>query len=309
MKFLYQFLVLSVFFTQSILAQGAPKLVKDGAISIDGDTSDWSGVDKLKDVLTAGAAADFVDVKTAKLAYDTQNFYFLFDFNKEIGKWKPKNDLDVFQIYFDVDANQNTGSSKLKAYEAKIMGYEYRLEYKIQKSGKPTIKLFSKASSFNKEIANLSDKADVYSADGKAIEFKLSLEELNVPNEGQTKVRFLFAEFANSKKSEGYMKVTYALNFKSKAEETKSSGADTEGSSEPSGFGIFHLMVITIWIVSMLCAFAIAPKAGLSSGLAMINIIPFFGQLAFLFILAFNKWPLHDDYNALEERLKEFEEN
>jgi hypothetical protein len=134
----------------------------------------------------------------------------------------------------------------------------------------------------------------------------VSLDTINVINEGLTKVRFLFAEFANSKKGDGYSKIVYALNFKATAKE--SAGVAEAGGGEDSGFGIWHLMVLTIWIVSILCAFAIAPKAGLSTGLALINLVPFLGQLAFLFILAFNKWPLHADYHALEERIRELEQ-
>ena len=308
----YIFLVMVALFmigAPNSYGQGQPKFVEEGSIKIDGSFSDWSGVKSIfPDFGGKPSSSDFVDAKVTKMAYSKTHLYFSIDTNKQLESWKPKSDTSAFQIYFDVDAEQATGSGKLKAYDmATIMGYEYRIEVKVLKNKKVDARLYSKMDSFNKKVAKWVP-GDSFKTEGSSMEFKIPLDILNVSASGIKKVRFLFAEFANSKSKDGYSKIVYALDFsKAAAPAEAASGESSEGSEGSGGSAIWLLMVITIWIVSMLCAFAIVPKAGLSTGMALINIIPFFGQLAFLFILAFNQWPLHKDYNALENRLKELE--
>lgn len=308
MKFINLLVVaLLTLLTANAYAQGQPKYVDEGTIKIDGSSSDWSGVTNIfSDFGGKSPSGDFVDVKVTKLAYNKSSLYFSIDTNKQLNSWTPKSDISVFQIYFDVDAEQATGSSKLKAYDvATIMGYEFRLEVIIQKRGKAQARLYSKMDGFKKKVARWVPE-NSFKCSGSNMEFQIPLDILNIPASGIRKVRFLFAEFANSKTAAGYSKIVYTLDFNKAAEAVTAATEESSGGSS-GGFGIWQLMVITIWIVCMLCAFAIVPKAGLSTGMALVNIIPFFGQLAFLFILAFNQWPLHKDYNALENRLKKLE--
>lgn len=293
-------------FTTNTYGQGQPKYVEEGTISIDGSSSDWSGVTGiLSDFGAKSPSSDFVDVKATKMAYSKSHFYFSIDTNVQLGSWKPKQNTSAFQIYFDVDAEQATGNTKMKAYDiAAIMGYEYRIEVSVLKSNSVQAKLYTKMNNFNKEESSWK-ASENFKTSGSTMEFKIPLDLLKITASGKKRVRFLFAEYANSKSAEGYKKVVYPLDFSAA---NKPAVEKEAASSESSGgFGIWHLMVITIWIVAMLCSFAIAPKAGLSTGVALVNIIPFFGQLAFLFILAFNKWPLHKDYESLENKIRELE--
>ena len=282
-------------FTTNTYGEVQPKYVDEGTISIDGSFSDWSGVTNIfSDFGSESPSGNFVDVKATKLAYSKTHLYFSINTNVQLGRWKPKQDTSAFQIYFDVDAEQETGSPAIRAYGAALIkGYEYRIEVSVLESNKVQAKLYSQMNDFDKEVASWT-ASENFKTKASLMEFQIPLNLLDITPSGVKRVRFLFAEFANSKSEKGYDKVVRSLDFRSV---TESSG----------GFGIWHLMVITIWIVAMLCSFAIVPKVGLSTGVALINILPFIGQLAFLFILAFNKWPLHKDYELLEKRVKELE--
>ncbi|MCM8533427.1 MAG: hypothetical protein NE330_19830 [Lentisphaeraceae bacterium] len=303
----FSFLIFSLLVMLSVnsFSQAAPVYVPEGTIKIDGDVSDWSGTATLfSDLGAKSPNGDFVDVKQSKVAFNKTHLLFNFKTNAILNEWKPKEDISILQIYFDVDANQNTGCDKLKAYEAKIMGYEFRVEVKVDTSGKISADLYSKSDGFNSKV-NSWDSSSDFSAKGSSMEFRIPLDTLNIPNSGVAKVRFLFAEFANSKSGAGYTKIVYPLNFKQLEKDATSEASEEAGSSSSSS--IYLLMVIATWIISLLCGFAIVPKAGLGSGVALINIIPFIGQIVFLFILAFNKWPLHDDYNKLEKKIADLE--
>lgn len=285
-------------------SQSAPVYVPEGIIKIDGDVSDWSETKTLfSDLGSKSPSGDFVDVKQSKVAFNKTDLLFYFKTNVLLGDWKPKEDISILQIYFDVDADQNTGSGKGKAYKADIMGYEFRIEIKVATSGRVSADLYSKSDGFNSTVASWKSTSE-FAAKGSSMEFKIPVETLNIPNSGIVKVRFLFAEFANSTTRAGYPIIIYPLNFN---EANKAQNSTASGESSGGGFGIASLMVLTIWIISILCGFAIVPKAGLGTGVALINIVPFIGQIAFLFILAFNKWPLHNDYNKLEKKIADLE--
>ena len=57
-----------------------------------------------------------------------------------------------------------------------------------------------------------------------------------------------------------------------------------------------------------LTSFVIFPKSGYSASLAAVNLVPFAGQFAVLFILAFMRWPIHEDYNKLKQHIDEMKE-
>ncbi|MCM8537051.1 MAG: hypothetical protein NE334_14020 [Lentisphaeraceae bacterium] len=186
-----------------------PVYVNDEALDIDGDLKDWEEIGNLlDDVGFKSKNADLIDVGSLKMAYSHTHLYLAINFPNGIAAQSVEGFLDVMQIAFDVDANQNTGCERRKIYFAKIKGFESRLELKLDSVGEL--------------IANVNDfaKKTAWDTEG-SLEFKDSNLEVKIPldilgiasAEGKRKVRFLFAESANSKQARGYTKIIYTLVF------------------------------------------------------------------------------------------------
>ena len=60
------------------------------------------------------------------------------------------------------------------------------------------------------------------------------------------------------------------------------------------GIVIVGLVVFTIWIYWRIFA-----KAGFNGALSLLNLVPGVGQLICMVILAFGRWPLEDELDAL----------
>ena len=66
------------------------------------------------------------------------------------------------------------------------------------------------------------------------------------------------------------------------------------------GYGIFLLVVVafTIWVYWRIFA-----KAGYNGAMSLLNLIPGVGQLICMLILAFGRWPIEDQLDALRAGL------
>ena len=306
--FIYTVLIFIFGFT-SMAENPFPPFAED-KIKIDGDASDWSGVKAFKDPFCGPKKGnDTIDVKTLHAGFTKSHFIYKMVLNPSPSSFSAKDKTSIMQIVFDADNNKSTGASNSELiYKLKALGFDYRVELFINKNKEITATLFSKDNGFNKKIEDWKSGSENLSVKGDILELKVPYDLIKFkPSSGMTKLRMYFAEFANSEGNAGYAPLSLTLDYSALNSVTANSSG-SESADEKSGFEIFHLMLITIWIVSILCGFAIAPKAGLTAGVAAINFIPFVGQLVFLFILAFGQWPLHKDYQKLEDRLREFDD-
>ena len=282
----------------------------EDAIKIDGNDSDWSGIKAFKDPFCGTKQKDTVDVKTLHAVFTKTHFIYKFVLDPEPSKFSAKNDLSILQVVYDVDNNKSTGAtSKQLFYKHKATGFERRIEVVINKNKEVTAKVYSSDNNFGKVLKTWKSGSENFSVKGNVVEMKVPYELINFkPQSGLNKLRMYFAEFANSTGNSGYEPLSLTLDYSSLNKVESKEDSSSKSSDGGGGSKIYLLMLATIWLVSILCGFAIAPKAGLSNGVAAINFIPFIGQLAFLFILAFGQWPLHKDYQKLEDRLREFDD-
>ena len=305
------FILIAVFsiFCLPALADSPPEPLAPDRIKIDGDAGDWAGINAFMGEFGLGKKEDGqIDVKSLHMGFSQDAFFFKAVLDPSPSSVSPNEDLSILQLIFDSDSNDVTGNMGSKVYKVVPKGFETRFELVLTKNKELVGRMYSSDDSFNKLITEWKTGSDNLGASGSTIEFKVPYSMINFKSsQGAESIRILFAEFANMTSKEGYSKQVIKLDFgaikQGKAVATKSDATSSEG-----GFSIFHLIVLTIWIVSILCGFAIAPKAGLSTGLAAVNLVPFLGQLIFLFVLAFGEWPLHKDYQKLEDRLREFDE-
>lgn len=296
-------------FCFSAQADSPPEPLAPDRIKIDGDGGDWSGIDPFMSEFGLGKKEDGqIDVKNFHMGFSQDAFFFKAVLDPDPTSVSPSEDLSVLQLIFDSDSNEVTGNIGSKIYKVVPKGFETRFELVLTKDKQLVGRMYSSDDSFNKLITEWKSGSENLGVSGSTVEFKIPYSMINFKSsQGAESIRILFAEFANMTSKEGYSKQIIKLDFgaikKGKTVSSKNEAASSEG-----GFSIFHLIFLTIWIVSILCGFAIAPKAGLSNGLAAVNLVPFLGQLIFLFVLAFGQWPLHKDYQKLEDRLREFDE-
>jgi len=305
----FSFFILTLLaFSTSLLAQ-SPQQFADGKLKVDGKKTDWGSTKALYDDLGAGVIdKKLIDVQKLYMGYDSENLYIYTTFSEDPTS---KSNVQIFSMSFDSDATGSTGNSeKYNVYEkAPISGFNHRVDIAVANS-KLEVKLFSSASNLGKFLNNVS----TFTLSGNVLEMSIPLVDLDIDAEKDSKVRIFFAEFANSTAKSGYSKKSFSFSKKMSVEEAAEADAkeaattdSAKSNGSSTGFYILLLMLGTVWGVSILCAFAIAPKAGLSSGTAAISLIPFAGTIIFLFILAFGKWPLHKDYSKLEAQNRELE--
>ena len=303
--------VLAFIFGYTAMAENPFPPFAEDQIKIDGDASDWSGVKAFKDPFCGPKKGnDTIDVKSLHAGFTKTHFIYKMVLNPSPDSFSGKATTSIVQIVFDSDNNKSTGASNSELiYKLKALGFDYRVEVSINKDKEISATLFSKDNGFNKKIEDWKNGSENLSVKGDILELKVPYDLIKFkPSSGMTKLRMYFAEFANSEGNSGYAPLSLTLDYSALNSVKANNSSDSESSAVDGGFDIYHLIIITIWIVSILCGFSIAPKAGLTAGVAAINFIPFVGQLVFLFILAFGQWPLHKDYQKLEDRLREFDD-
>ncbi len=303
--------VLTVLFTFSAIGENPFPPFAEDQIKIDGDDSDWSGIEAFKEPFCGPKKGnDTIDVKSLHAGFTKTHFIYKMVLDPSPAAFSAKGSTSIMQIVYDSDNDKSTGASKDSLiYKLKAEGFERRVEISINNKKEITASLYSKENGFNKKIKDWKNGSGNLSVKGDVLELKVPYDLLAFkPESGPTKLRMYFAEFANSEGKLGYAPLSLTLDYSALKTVVAKNSSGTKSSDEKSDFNIYHLMLITIWIVSILCGFAIAPKAGLTTGIAALNLIPFLGQLVFLFILAFGQWPLHKDYHKLEDRLREFDD-
>ena len=309
-KILLCLIIISSCVINGAFADSPPSPLAPGQITVDGDSSDWSDISPfMNEFGVSSSAKDSIDAKSFHMGFTKSDFYFNVVLSPSPTSFSAKEDLSIMQLMFDADTNDSTGNREAKVYKVIPKGFETRFELILTKNNQLVGKLFSKDDEFKKVIKEWKAGSANLAASGDNVEIRIPYNLINFkPGQKDATIRILFAEYANMADKGGYSKQSLKLDFailENLSAVSSESGAATGG----SGFSIWHLIVLTLWVVSILCGFAIAPKAGLSMGLAAINIIPFLGQLAFLFILAFGQWPMHKDYQKLEDRLREYNED
>lgn len=303
------FVILSISLGSAVFADSPPSPLAPGQIKIDGDGSDWSEISPfMNEFGVSSNSKDAIDAKNFHIGFTKNDLYFKVVLNPSPSGFAVKDDISILQIMFDSDMNDSTGNRDSKVYKVIPKGFETRFELSLNKNKEVIGRLYSKDGNFNEIIKEWKSGSENLGVKDNSVEIKIPYNLIKfTPAQKDVRIRMLFAEFANMTDKGGYSKQSLKLDFAALNTIPKvTSGGD---STSKSGFSIWHLIVLTLWIVSILCSFAIAPKAGLSPGLAAINLIPFLGQLAFLFILAFGQWPMHKDYQKLEDRLREFNED
>ena len=194
----------------------------------------------------------------------------------------------IFAFAFDSDHNKKTGSKGYALFnKLKITGFNHRLNVRMTNTELKAV-LYSEHNNFGQYVGLIEE----ISLKGDKLELAIPFDEIGISSDDIQNIRLLFAEYANHKEKGGYSYKIFHVDLSSKL---------------LIPIDIWQLMLITFWVLSILCAFAIAPKAGLSNKTASLNFIPFIGQVAFLFILAFKPWPIHKDYHFLEREVKDLE--
>ena len=296
----------------STFADSPPSAVAENQIKIDGDGGDWSSIDAFKSSFGGSKkGSDTVDVKSLHMAFTKTDFYFKAELDPSPDGFGGNGEVSIMQVIFDADVNDSTGNRSAKIYKVIPKGFETRFELVI-KNKKIIGRLYSHENDFKNKVKEWKAGSANLAVNGGTVEFKVPFDLVKfIPASGFTNLRLYLCEFANMAEQLGYNKISLKLDFgsidKLKAVDPGSSNSDVDSKSE-GGFSIASLTILALWIVSILCGFAIAPKAGFSNGIAAINFIPVVGQLIFLFILAFGQWPLHKDYQKIENRLREFDE-
>jgi hypothetical protein len=293
------------------LAQTGPVLIADSQIKIDGSASDWTSSQLItKSFGKSTPKGGFIDVSLFHLAYTPSKFVFKAFVNPSIEKYTPDGDEEsILHISFDLDADDKTGSSADFKYlilnPGSYKGYEYRYDL-LKVKGDIVGRLYSHKDGFKKPVKVWKNGDAMLNGKKNNIEFAVPYDVLGFEADGKKKVKLRFVEVGHAqviKDGTGaFSGKILTLDFTKPVKEVN------EEEVSESGFSIWHLILLTLWVVSILCSFAIAPKAGLSPGLAAINLLPFIGQVIFLFILAFGEWPLHKDFNKLEARIRDYEE-
>ena len=300
------FIVLS---TMLASADSPPSPFAEGQIKIDGDSSDWNSASPfMNEFGISSSSSDAIDAKSFHMGFSKSNFYFKVILSPSPDSFDAKEELSIMQIMFDADMNDSTGNRDHKVYKVIPKGFETRFELFITPQKDIIGRLYSEEDGFMREIKEWKSGSEYLASKNGNVEIKIPYSLINFsPGAKQAGIRMLFAEYANMTDKGGYSKQSIKLDFAVlntiPAVSAEKGKVESEG-----GFTIWKLIVLALWIVSILCSFAIAPKAGLSTGLAAINFIPFLGQIAFLFILAFGQWPMHKDYQKLEDRLREYNE-
>lgn len=131
------------------------------AVTIDGNFSDWSGLDCSTAVLPDGAMENYTAIKTFKLSGDEMYIYIYAEFDKS------KLDLssewtDPVDIYINSDNNGDTGGI---FYLWEPLGYEYLLENNLLAFGE-----FSDWSETNYFKFTGEDGTDIWAVDPPARE-------------------------------------------------------------------------------------------------------------------------------------------
>ncbi|MCM8541135.1 MAG: hypothetical protein NE328_12740 [Lentisphaeraceae bacterium] len=305
-KFILVFLI--IICTQQAFADSPPSPFADGVIKIDGDGSDWSSAAPFMNEFGINSSSnEAIDAKSFHMGFSKSNFYFKVILSPSPDSFSANEELSILQIMFDADMNDSTGNRDSKVYKVIPKGFETRFELFVTQSKEVIGRLYSSDDNFNRVLKEWKSGSENLASKNGTVEIKIPFSLINfTPGANQGGIRMLFAEYANMADKGGYSKQSLTLAF-SVLDKLAPVVAE-KGATGESGFTIWKLIVLALWVVSILCAFAIAPKAGLSPGLAALNFIPFLGQIAFLFILAFGQWPMHKDYQKLEDRLREFDE-
>jgi hypothetical protein len=291
-----------------------PTLIEEGKIKLDGEAGDWF---QNKAILSEFGKAEKkpgkVTVSLFHMAYTKSQFVFKAFLSPQIEKFKSNADQSILHINFDLDSNPATGISGegyLILKPSSYRGYEYRYDL-LKVRGKLVGRLYSSKDKFSKPIKEWQNGDKLLRGKKNNAEFAVPYNLMGFKASGKKKVKILFTEVSNAQTREdgtgGFKSKIFSLDYSKVVASSKSSSSDS-GDATTGGLNIMHLILITLWIVSILCSFAIVPKAGLSTGLAAINLVPFIGQIIFLFILAFTEWPLHKDYQNLEDRISDYEE-
>lgn len=303
------YIIFAISFCFSGLAENPFPPVLEDQIKIDGDASDWSGIDVFKEPFCGPKKDDkTIDVKSLHAAFTETHFIYKMVLDPSPQSFS-NDKVSIMQVVYDADNNKSTGAtSEQLIYKLKAAGFETRIELSISNK-EISASLYSYENDFNKKIQEWKNGSENLGVKGNTVELKVPYDLIKFkPSSALTTLRMYFAEFSNSEGNLGYAPLNLTLDYSALKDLTAKSSSEAESSDKKGGFDIYHLMLITIWIVSILCSFAIAPKAGLTPGMAALNFIPFIGQLVFLFILAFGQWPLHKDYQKLEDRLREFDD-
>jgi hypothetical protein len=309
-------LYLLILFVSTIasFAQTGPVLTADSKIKIDGLPSDWTSSQMITKSFGKSKGKDgFVDVSLFHLTYTPSKFIFKAFVSPSVERYSPAGDEEsILHISFDLDVDSKTGSSADFKYlilnPGSYAGYEYRYDL-LKANGGIVGRLYSHKDDFKKPIKEWKNGDALLNGKKNNIEFALPYDLIDFAPDGKKKVKLRFVEIGNAQEIKdgtgAFSGKVLTLDFTKAVKEVEEV---KEGEASESGFSIWHLILLTLWVVSILCSFAIAPKAGLSSGLAAINLLPFIGQVIFLFILAFGEWPLHKDFNKLENRIRDYEE-
>ena len=305
-------IALYFFCTSIVSAQSiAPTLIEEGKIKLDGDAGDWfQNKAILSEFGKAGKKPGKVTVSLFHMAYTKSQFVFKAFLSPQIEKFKSDADQSILHINFDLDSNPDTGISGegyLTLKPSSYKGYEYRYDL-LKVRGKLVGRLYSSKDKFSKPIKEWQNGDKLLRGKKSNAEFAVPYNLMGFKASGKKKIKILFTEVSNAETREdgtaGFNPKAFSLDYGKVLASSSSDRGDATG----EGLYLMYLILITLWIVSILCSFAIVPKAGLSTGLAAINFVPFIGQIVFLFILAFTEWPLHKDYQNLEDRISDYEE-
>ncbi|NQZ59928.1 MAG: hypothetical protein HRT88_20945, partial [Lentisphaeraceae bacterium] len=263
-------------------------MVDKTSITIDGSDDDWQNITPIFEDFGAKSNStkpNVIDVQKFSMAHDKNKLYIFATLNKVPIKDQPSL---IFALAFDSDHNKKTGSKAYPLFnKAKITGFNHRLAVRMTNT-EIKAELYSEYNNFGQYAGLIED----ISLKGDKLEIAIPLDEIGINSDDIQKIRILFAEYANHTIKDGYSHKSFEVDLSTKL---------------IVPIDIWQLMLITVWVLTILCAFTIAPKAGLSNKVAALNFIPFIGQVAFLFILAFKPWPIHKDYHFLEREVKDLE--
>ncbi|MDD7986068.1 hypothetical protein PQO01_14040 [Lentisphaera marina] len=280
----------------------AYKVPVSKSIKIDGSIQDWKSIPYLSKNFGINLKPPYTDIMSIKMAMDQEHIYLLLNTKNHVGAIK---DEAFLKILFDVDNNKATGSDenlRLNKY-VKAPGFEYAIPVKLNNKAVPYYDIYniSKKGTAPKKVVSYSADSIMNASKGNYMEIAIPFAK--ILKDEHTISRIIFSEVgqeSNWKDAKSYLNMNIDFSDRNKKEVMSVEEKVALQEKLESSFSVAWIIVLGLGLSLFWPAIAICKKAGFSSSLAAVCIIPVLGPFIFMWIICFNNWKLHSSFCAQE---------